>query len=65
MTTELYLITPPRLDDVAGFCDLLGQTLDAGEIACLQLRLKDVDEDTNGRLRRSCRSATPAGSRCC
>ena len=46
MTTELYLITPPRLDDVAGFCDLLGQTLDAGEIACLQLRLKDVDEDT-------------------
>lgn len=46
MTTELYLITPPRLDDLAGFGDLLAEALDAGEIACLQLRLKDVDDDT-------------------
>lgn len=46
MTSELYLITPPRLPDVAAFCDHLAAALDAGEVACLQLRLKDVDDDT-------------------
>lgn len=44
--TELYLITPPRLDDVAAFSTQLTEALDAGPIACLQLRLKDVDVDT-------------------
>ncbi len=46
MAAELYLITPPRLDDVAAFCDRLGEALDAGAVACLQVRLKDVDDDT-------------------
>lgn len=41
---RLYLITPPRLDD--GFPRVLTQALDAGDVACLQLRLKDVDDDT-------------------
>ncbi len=45
MASELYLITPPRLPDVAAFCDDLAAALDAGEVACLQLRLKDVDDD--------------------
>ncbi|MEC8700051.1 MAG: thiamine phosphate synthase, partial [Pseudomonadota bacterium] len=38
--TELYLITPPRLDDTAAFADQLSAALDAGGAACVQLRLK-------------------------
>lgn len=45
MASELYLITPPRLPDVAAFCEELGAALDAGPVACLQLRLKDIDDD--------------------
>ncbi|MGB0670114.1 MAG: thiamine phosphate synthase [Rhodospirillales bacterium] len=43
---RLYLITPPRIDDLTAFADLMGRTLDAGDVACVQLRLKDVDDDT-------------------
>ena len=42
--TQLYLITPPKLD-LASFPDILARTLDAGRVACLQLRLKDTSED--------------------
>lgn len=38
---RLYLITPPRLDDLAAFGRLLAETLDAGDVAALQIRLKD------------------------
>jgi thiamine-phosphate pyrophosphorylase len=38
---RLYLITPPRLDDLAGFGRVLGHALDAGDVAALQIRLKD------------------------
>ena len=38
---RLYLITPPRLDDLAGFGRSLAHALDAGDVACLQIRLKD------------------------
>ena len=38
---RLYLITPPRLDDLAAFGRLLAQTLDAGDVAALQIRLTD------------------------
>lgn len=41
---RLYLITPPVIDDLAGFGRLLAQTLDAGDVAALQIRLKDVDD---------------------
>lgn len=41
---SLYLITPPRLDPVA-FADPLAAALDAGGAACVQLRLKDADDD--------------------
>ncbi len=41
---RLYLITPPRLDP-AGFRDTLAATLDAGDVAALQLRLKPADDD--------------------
>jgi len=40
---RLYLITPPVLDPAA-FRDTLVAALDAGDVACLQLRLKDVDD---------------------
>lgn len=42
---RLYLITPPRLDDLAVFGHTLAQTLDAGDVAALQIRLKDVSDD--------------------
>ncbi|MGE5538101.1 MAG: thiamine phosphate synthase [Gemmatimonas sp.] len=40
---RLYLITPPKLDP-ARFADTLKAALDGGDVASLQLRLKDVDE---------------------
>ena len=45
---RLYLITPPRLDDLAGFAALLAQTLDAGDVAALQIRLKDASDEVIG-----------------
>jgi len=42
---RLYLITPPRLDDLAAFGRTLAQALDAGEVAALQIRLKDTPDD--------------------
>ena len=41
---QLYLITPPKLD-LATFPDTLARTLDAGRVACLQLRLKEWPEE--------------------
>ena len=41
--TRLYLITPPVIDDVAAFAALLETCLDAGDIACLQIRMKSGD----------------------
>jgi thiamine-phosphate pyrophosphorylase len=42
---QLYLITPPQLD-AAAFSQQLASALDAGPVACVQLRLKDADDDT-------------------
>lgn len=41
--TRLYLITPPRIEDVHGFAALMETLLSAGDVACLQLRLKAGD----------------------
>ncbi len=43
---RLYLITPPNLDGEAlpAFADALAEALDAGDVACLQIRLKGADE---------------------
>lgn len=43
-TTRLYLVTPPALVPAA-FADRLAEALDAGDVACVQLRLKDVSDD--------------------
>jgi thiamine-phosphate pyrophosphorylase len=42
---RLYLITPPALNDLAAFRETLARTLDAGDIAALQIRLKGASED--------------------
>ncbi|EWY41074.1 thiamine-phosphate synthase [Skermanella stibiiresistens SB22] len=42
---RLYLCTPQALDPAA-FATTLAEALDAGDVACVQLRLKDVDDDT-------------------
>jgi thiamine-phosphate pyrophosphorylase len=41
---RLYLITPPRLDDLAAFGHALGCALDAGDVAALQIRLKPAPD---------------------
>ena len=41
---RLYLITPPRLEPRA-FADDLARALDAGDVASVQLRLKDAGDD--------------------
>jgi thiamine-phosphate pyrophosphorylase len=45
---RLYLITPPKLD-ARSFADALKRALDAGDVASLQLRLKDVSDDETRR----------------
>jgi thiamine-phosphate pyrophosphorylase len=41
---RVYLITPPRFDPEP-FAGLLAAALDADDVAAVQLRLKDVDDD--------------------
>jgi thiamine-phosphate pyrophosphorylase len=41
---RLYLLTPPKLDP-RPFAELLAAALDAGDVAAVQLRLKDATED--------------------
>ncbi|AWK85543.1 thiamine phosphate synthase [Azospirillum thermophilum] len=47
---RLYLVTPPALEPAA-FAPLLTRALDAGDVACVQLRLKDCSDDD---IRRAC-----------
>ncbi|ALL14591.1 thiamine phosphate synthase [Caulobacter henricii] len=41
---RLYLITPPALADLAAFGHELSKALDGGDVAALQIRLKDVSD---------------------
>jgi len=43
-TCQLYLLTPPKIDDLDGFCAVLDKTLAAAPVACLQLRLKNAKD---------------------
>ncbi|MBV9018641.1 MAG: thiamine phosphate synthase, partial [Alphaproteobacteria bacterium] len=54
-TTRLYLITPPALDPDR-FAKDLEEALAGGDVACLQLRLKDVGDD---EIRRAARVLQP------
>lgn len=52
---RLYLVTPPRIAPAA-FADDLARALDGGDVACLQIRLKDVDDDA---IRRAAEAILP------
>jgi thiamine-phosphate pyrophosphorylase len=52
---RLYLVTPPALAP-ASFRDILAAALDAGDVAAVQLRLKDVDDTA---LRRAIAALRP------
>lgn len=43
---QLYLITPPVIDDLKAFAGRLESALDAGAVAALQIRLKPADDAT-------------------
>jgi thiamine-phosphate pyrophosphorylase len=51
---QLYLITPPDMS--ADFAGTLAAALDAGGVACVQLRLKEVDDDA---IRRATEALQP------
>jgi thiamine-phosphate pyrophosphorylase len=42
---RLYLITPPSIDDLDAFAATLKATLDAGDVAAVQLRLKGAPDE--------------------
>lgn len=42
---RLYLITPPKIDDLQAFAGILESALEGGDVAVLQLRLKGVNDD--------------------
>lgn len=46
---RLYLITPPALPDLGAFTAALGEALAGGDVAALQVRLKDVPDDEIAR----------------
>lgn len=52
---RLYLITPPKLEPKA-FAEALKRALGAGDVASLQLRLKDVGDD---EIRRAAETLMP------
>lgn len=56
--TRLYLITPPVIDDVPAFAALLETCLEAGDVACLQIRMKRGDEIDEGATRDVARAVT-------
>jgi thiamine-phosphate pyrophosphorylase len=55
---RLYLVTPAALDPKE-FRDQLAAALDGGDVACVQLRLKDVDDDV---VRRACDVLKPVAT---
>lgn len=42
---RLYLISPPEIDDVAGFAAVALAAVQAGDVASFQLRMKDVPDE--------------------
>jgi thiamine-phosphate pyrophosphorylase len=58
---RVYLITPPRCDPEP-FAGLLAAALDADDVAAVQLRLKDVDDDAWRRAIDVLRPVTQARS---
>jgi thiamine-phosphate pyrophosphorylase len=42
---QIYLLTPPRIDDLDAFAAVFEAAIAAAPVACLQIRLKDTPED--------------------
>ncbi|NKB43798.1 MAG: thiamine phosphate synthase [Alphaproteobacteria bacterium] len=42
---RLYLVTPPQLDDPNAFATSLREVIEAGDVACIQLRLKGAGDE--------------------
>lgn len=40
--TQIYLISPPKIDDIDSFCILLDEVIASGVVSVFQLRLKDI-----------------------
>jgi thiamine-phosphate pyrophosphorylase len=59
-TTRLYLITPPTFD-LDSFAKKLEEALAGGDVASLQLRLKDVDDEV---VRHAARVLKPIAQDC-
>ncbi len=53
---QIYLITPPEISDMDGFLKSLEQALNAAPVACLQLRLKSLEDSA---LIQAAQSITP------
>jgi len=60
--TRLYLITPPEIPDPEAFMRSLSEALDAGDVACLQIRLKSSGGQPapDEEIRRIAARLTPA-----
>ncbi|MCW5752442.1 MAG: thiamine phosphate synthase [Alphaproteobacteria bacterium] len=56
---RLYLVTPPRIG-IAAFAESLKQALDGGDVASLQLRLKDLPD---GEILRAAEALMPIAHR--
>lgn len=41
---QIYLLTPPTIEDLDGFLGELEMALSAAPVACLQIRLKDISD---------------------
>jgi thiamine-phosphate pyrophosphorylase len=50
---RLYLITPPKIADLPAFLQALEEALSAGDVAALQVRLKDVADAEIERVTRA------------
>src|ERR1700754_440608 len=50
---RLYLITPPKIADLPAFLTALEEALSAGDVAALQVRLKDVADAEIERVTRA------------
>jgi thiamine-phosphate pyrophosphorylase len=59
VATRLYLVTPPAFEPVT-FADRLAEALDAGDVACVQLRLKPAGDDA---IRRAADALRPVAQR--
>jgi thiamine-phosphate pyrophosphorylase len=55
VSAQLYLITPPKIN-LDEFSETLASTLDSGDVACVQLRLKEVSDD---EVKRACETLAP------